>query len=117
MLGPGQAVLYAAPWRDFEVQVRTFNTPSVHCAIAAREGNNIMKFNYCPGDSFGVQIDFKSEASLQPKITQVGTRYRVCQCRFLFLMSVYHDIIFFIFFIFHFLFFIFCLFVITFLFP
>jgi|GWRWMinimDraft_12_1066020.scaffolds.fasta_scaffold07180_2 hypothetical protein len=83
-LGAGQAVFYATFWRHFEVQVRTFSLPtlfggkSLHCGIAAREGNNVVKFNFCPGDNNDIQIDFKSTAALQPTISIIGSQYNVC---------------------------------------
>jgi hypothetical protein len=83
--GPGQAIFYAAHYRDFEVQVRTFNSPHIyggnalHCGIAAREGNNIVKFRFCPGDNNDIVVDFKSPLALRPTVSVLGSQYFVSQ--------------------------------------
>ncbi len=79
---PGQQVLYKSTVREFEVQSRLYKHPgwypSLHCGIAAREGNNIVYFSRCPGDNTGMIVNFNTPTSMQPIITRSGGSYTVC---------------------------------------
>jgi hypothetical protein len=70
-------VLYAAPWRDFEIQARVYSRPALHCALAAREGNDVFYVNRCPGDAMNVVLNFNSPPSQQPIVSLSGSRYTV----------------------------------------
>ncbi len=78
---PGQQVLYKSTVRDFEVQSRLYIHrnwwPSVHCGVAAREGNNIVYYSRCPGDNTGMIVNFNTPTSMQPIITRSGNSFVV----------------------------------------
>ena len=78
---PGQQVLVKSTVREFEVQSRLYHnpnwTPAVHCGLAAREGNDVVYINRCPGDVPGLVINFNSPAYMQPRVVQCGGAYSV----------------------------------------
>jgi hypothetical protein len=81
---PGQQVLAKSTVREFEVQSRLYKHPnwypSVHCGVAAREGNDIVYVNRCPGDASGIVVNFNSPTNMQPIVTRSGGSYTVCLC-------------------------------------
>ena len=61
--------------------MRTYMPPgwgvSTHCAVAAREGNDVFYYNICPGATRGALINFNSPVAQQPKVSVSGSHYTV----------------------------------------
>ena len=80
---PGQFVHYKSLARDFEVQTRTYISSvwgvATHCAVAAREGNDVFYFTICPGTTPGMTVNFNSPPSMRPVVRQSGGSIFVCR--------------------------------------